>query len=905
LTIQELQAIQQYPEGFLSSKNKEAHHRAAALAERVASELGKIGLSIEEVLLHHAPFFPESADREEPRWKALARLQKEYQKILGHWGYIDHSEMVRKKLSQGCSSIAHRVLIAGVVDFPPLFISFFKKTNPEVIVAAPESHAAGFDEYGRIISSYWLEHPAEVPEENLIPCERSRDQAARAWEIITHWKKISPSLPVTIVAPEAEALPLLREAGAATGFPTRWAGGRLFQGSSLFFLLEAFQKFLDRVPGEPPSFAAVADLLRHPIVATKLSALLKISSELLLRELDDWEQEHLSLFLEEAHLKQFHKEETLGALLRALGKNFVIALEPEPLDQVLQKWRSLLFYLLEEENVRRSDPEGHFFLACFEKLLLLLDELEKLTRIFHGDSSRGAAQRDAGKADEDFGAGLYSTYRPSLNRSSTQSASGFRKPQQDHREICGLTASAKLYWSGSELLSLLLEILSKESIPELEQPQAIEIIGWLEAAAEDIPTLLLTSFHEGAVPSSLKSDPLLSERLRKKLGLGSAEEQLARDHYYLQLMLASRKKEGGIAILAPRYNGRDEPVRPSRLLLQGCSEKQLPERILALMQRQPNATVQQTTDYKLQTTSFNQRPLAFSLQPSACTVTALRTYLRSPRLFYLQHILKLREVLETPLEMGPQQFGVLLHRILAAFSAEPFLRKEKKESLFHNWLEQALDRAFRWQFGKNSSPAVSSQKRELLRTLKGFARAEAAHRTEGWQTIAVEGMKGCSSLLEEKIVLDDGRSLVLQGRIDRLDWHPEKKRWLLLDYKTSHHQEWKKETPNRKHFKISGDSILWHDLQLPLYLRLAPQLQAVQESGLPLPSIENTDLCFFQLPIHPDAAGITEPFNTMMIQPAWEEARRIIALILDGRFEEVGTLDTTLSPTWKALCGVV
>gem|GEM_PF-4518434 len=64
----------------------------------------------------------------------------------------------------------------------------------------------------------------------------------------------------------------------------------------------------------------------------------------------------------------------------------------------------------------------------------------ELTRIFHGDSSRGAAQRDADKADEDLGAELYWTYRPSLNRSPTQSASGSRKPQQTYREICGLTS---------------------------------------------------------------------------------------------------------------------------------------------------------------------------------------------------------------------------------------------------------------------------------------------------------------------------------------------------------------------------------------------------------------------------------------------------------------------------------
>lgn len=67
-------------------------------------------------------------------------------------------------------------------------------------------------------------------------------------------------------------------------------------------------------------------------------------------------------------------------------------------------------------------------------------EEKLLARIFHTDSSRGAAQRDADKADEDLGAGLYSTYRPSLNRSPTQSASDSRKPQQNWDEISGLTS---------------------------------------------------------------------------------------------------------------------------------------------------------------------------------------------------------------------------------------------------------------------------------------------------------------------------------------------------------------------------------------------------------------------------------------------------------------------------------
>ncbi|MBM3856989.1 MAG: thiamine-phosphate kinase [Verrucomicrobia bacterium] len=74
-------------------------------------------------------------------------------------------------------------------------------------------------------------------------------------------------------------------------------------------------------------------------------------------------------------------------------------------------------------------------LSCIGKMI-------SSTQIFHGDSSRGVAQRDADKADEEFGEGLYSTYRPSQNQSPTQSASGSRKSQQTHREVFGLTSSS-------------------------------------------------------------------------------------------------------------------------------------------------------------------------------------------------------------------------------------------------------------------------------------------------------------------------------------------------------------------------------------------------------------------------------------------------------------------------------
>jgi hypothetical protein len=61
-----------------------------------------------------------------------------------------------------------------------------------------------------------------------------------------------------------------------------------------------------------------------------------------------------------------------------------------------------------------------------------------LARIFHTDSSRGAANPDAGKEDDGLRRRLYVSYCPRSNSRLTQYPSGVRKPQQNQYEICGL-----------------------------------------------------------------------------------------------------------------------------------------------------------------------------------------------------------------------------------------------------------------------------------------------------------------------------------------------------------------------------------------------------------------------------------------------------------------------------------
>jgi hypothetical protein len=255
--------------------------------------------------------------------------------------------------------------------------------------------------------------------------------------------------------------------------------------------------------------------------------------------------------------------------------------------------------------------------------------------------------------------------------------------------------------------------------------------------------------------------------------------------------------------------------------------------------------------------------------------------------------------------MHAGHFGRLIHEVLGAFGMEEKNIPTTDVQKLSTWLRRKLFSMAKQNFAPGPSLPIQLQLEAMAETLDGFAQAQVAHHQEGWRIIAAENHHCFSSpVLEERIVFEEGGSLLLQGRIDRIDWNQKLRRWMIIDYKTRHDQEWKNATPNREHFQKKGEEIFWKDFQLPLYLKLAPCWKMIQESGLPLPTIENTDLCYFQLPMETEQAGLSETFDSKMIVPAWTEATRMMKAIVDGNFDRLGEIEATRMPTLAALCGI-
>lgn len=445
-------------------------------------------------------------------------------------------------------------------------------------------------------------------------------------------------------------------------------------------------------------------------------------------------------------------------------------------------------------------------------------------------------------------------------------------------------------FSPTELLHGIVEAASGTTIPSPELPDAVELAGWLEAAADDSPALIVTSVFEGSLPEGASAEPLLHDRLRERLGLSCRASRYARDQYTLWTVTQSRRENGQIALIAPRRNASGDPTRPSRLLIAGHENAALATRLMALTRGVKSSPASAPGGTGL------QPPLPDPDLMRAFRVfrpTSFRTYLQSPRLFYFQTVLGLGDQHDDAQELDAALFGTTIHTILREFG-ERWLNRNTRPSAaeIEAELEPILNACMEREFGRYALPPVHTQRLALWERLRRFAQHQAAAFEEGWQIAFVESD---ASLIAPFEVDGAPADVKLKGKIDRIDWHPDGL-WRVIDYKTSA----KAKTPQKAHYP--SEKAGWKDLQLPLYLKLLPVLGALQHGPV---DPERTELVYFNLPAELDKSGIPEPLPPELIPAALEKAEAIVREICSGKgCLEVGHIAYPPDPALIALCGL-
>ncbi len=421
---------------------------------------------------------------------------------------------------------------------------------------------------------------------------------------------------------------------------------------------------------------------------------------------------------------------------------------------------------------------------------------------------------------------------------------------------------------GARGLELVLEACRGTPIATTPARDEVEMLQWLDLAFDPASSVIVTSLNEGLLPAQSSPDPFLSESLRQDLGLMTDRSQAARDAFWLCHMVHSR---ASCCLIAGRKDAGGQPLFPSRLLLRGKAEL-IAIRLETFFERTPG-NVEQPVGLGQPGTSDKFSVL--SCLPSAETplkisVTAFGSYLRSPREYLMTRLLKLSEIDDDVVELGPMAFGNLLHKTLEQFGLSD-IKDSTDSSQIKAYLFEQLEDIAKLNLSSHPMPAVALQLLIAKLRLEYFACWQARRRAEGWQIQNAEwqpthGEHGPGVLFDV-----DDEPILLTGKIDRIDKHEKTGAFQILDYKTGN----KYEKPQNKHIYKGG----WINLQLPLYRHLAQEILQGQpcELGFILLSAQDTDNLL-------ELAS----WDDDMLDEADATARWVVRQIREGNFAESG-----------------
>ncbi|MCC9041996.1 PD-(D/E)XK nuclease family protein [Myroides sp. M-43] len=211
------------------------------------------------------------------------------------------------------------------------------------------------------------------------------------------------------------------------------------------------------------------------------------------------------------------------------------------------------------------------------------------------------------------------------------------------------------------LYSLFKQIMDMSEVSfEGEPLEGLQIMGVLESRVLDFDTVIVTSVNEGKFPAGKSVNSFIPYDVKREIGLPTYKEKDAIYSYHFYHLLLRAKN---IYLL---YNSQSEGMdagERSRFLTQLDVEKldahnveyitysaDLPEKANELIQVSKSDLLQQ----ELKNISISK-----GFSPSA-----LSNYLRNPIQFYLQRVLRIREVEEVEESVALNTLGTIIHNSL-------------------------------------------------------------------------------------------------------------------------------------------------------------------------------------------------------------------------------------------------
>ena len=638
----------------------------AKIFSGIHRELASDGLNFQQVLAAVG----DSSERQ--RWHVLAGIQSRYLATLDAQQLWD-IQTARLCALEFREPVADKqTVVVGCVDLNRTQRGFLEQiaSRVSIWIAAPESAAHLFDEFGSLQSQPWADFELDIPDECLLVGNSPTDQADLTCGCLAELADRYHARDVTLGVPDAALVSELKLQLGQTGQIARYGPGTPLAQSEPALLLSLLGEYIGI-----RSFAALAALVRHPAMPTMFEASGVPLPADWLAKLDDYYQAALPKQVDD-FVNQEERLEKAAEVYTTVKQAITYWLEPlTAQSQPVSRW---------------VDPLLQVMTAAYAKQMVDLDDP------LEGPLYSAASQVCAAILS-------LRDIPPELEPSMTV----------------------------SELIDWLLRGISGQLVPEPAQPAAIEMLGWLELGLDDAPVLIVTGIHDGVVPESSNADAFLPNGLRRQLGMMDNTRRYARDIYALQVMLRTREH---VRLVVGKTDANGDPLVPSRLLmacnLAQLPERVLhlvKEDAVDILPAVAKRWKRTGGASRLQI----PEPEAGRL-PRALTVTAFRDFLACPYRYYLGHVLKLRDDDDAAAELDARMFGDLLHDTLQRLGEGPVASSQDVEEI-EEFLISNLHEVVELRFGPNPPSAVLIQVEQAELRLRAFAPKQAERAAEGWE----------------------------------------------------------------------------------------------------------------------------------------------------------------------------
>lgn len=771
--------------------------------QRQHTELAGEGLDFSDVLKTLQSIGETS---ETKRWACLRRIQQAYLARMDECGRWDLQTARVQAVRRGECFTDQSIVLLATTDMNGVMRSMLKAVERQVsvLIHADPDKAELFDEFGCVRPDRWQSREIVIPDDAIRIVGNPEDQADRVL------RELRARLPlraddVTIGVADESLHPVLRQKLAAGEVAVNLPVGRTSAKSRPWQLLDAVCRHLGSArEDQPPGFATLNDLVRHPDlfgwITEKIRAVpvsdsdqwvSDISPVLWLNQLDAYCADHL--------------QAAPGVMLGSGQRRRVV----EAVCVAVERWLLLLL----DNAVPETPPP---LTADAPKRQGQLD-FEQGTEAPPGSLRRLTEIR---RTPAEWAAGmmrlLHAVYAETQATELSDEAAGgivlcVSGLRDLHDRLQEISVELQPRCTVMQALQFLLGRIEDTTLPPEWQECGVELMGWLDLPLDDAPFLILTGFNDGSVPATTGGDTFLPDRVRQLLGLNDNQRRYARDACALEAVLTGRQT----ILIMGRSDADGNPLAPSRLWF-ACDPRSAVQRIGRFYDSAPDdpgaaAGGDDLSEESLPSTGFEiPAPAAETPQPKVLAVTAFRDYLQCPYRYFLRRELNLQFVPDDVRELDAACFGNLIHDVLNAFG-QSSVRDALDSDAILEFLIEELQRIARLQFGRSRSATVSVQLRMVEARLTAFARWQAAHAAEGWRILKTEQKVQSPGFRDLQ-----GRELILEGRIDRIDRQMESGEHLVLDYKTSEQPS----TPEKTH-RSNG---VWRDLQLPLYRLLVRAL---------------------------------------------------------------------------------